>query len=261
MRGVASRTRMGVAGAHTMNRPPRFAITSAAVRDGIARVGGAELHHMRDVMRLRVGDAVTMLDEAGVEYYGRIRGFETGNALVEIQNRVHHGRAFSLILGAAIIRGPRMDLMVEKAAEIGASEFWPLICARGRTDRPGIERIARWRRLAIAAAKQSLAPRPMEVAAPRNFDDLVAASSPERLAIICKAGAPPLARILREAGSRCLLIACGPEGDFDPAEIARAERAGFRFAGLGPNRLRSETAAIAALSIAAATLDEITQGA
>ncbi len=245
-----------------MNRPPRFAVTSSTVEDGVARVSGAELHHMRDVMRLRVGSAVTMLDEEGVEYYGRIRRFEAGHALVEIQNRVCHGRAFSLILAAAIIRGPRMDLMVEKAAELGASEFWPLICARSRSYSPGSERVARWRRLALAAAKQSLAPRPMEVAAPRNFAELVAAPPPpQRLAIICRPGAPPLARILRDANVRDLLIVCGPEGDFDPAEAASAERAGFRSAGLGPNRLRSETAAIAALSIAAAALEEIAQGA
>lgn len=216
---------------------------------------------MRDVMRLRVGSAVTMLDEAGVEYYGHIKCFEAGHALVDIQNRVYHGRSSSLILAAAIIRGPRMDLMVEKAAELGASEFWPLICARSRTYSPGSERVARWRRLALAATKQSLAPRPMEVAAPRNFAELVAAPPPQRLAIICRPGAPPLARILREANVRSLLIVCGPEGDFDPAETASAERAGFQPAGLGPNRLRSETAAIAALSIAAAALEEIAQGA
>jgi len=244
-----------------MNRPPRFAVASAAVEDGVARVSGAELHHMRDVMRLRVGATITMLDEAGVEYYGRIRRFEEGHALVEIQNRVYHGHAFSLILAAAIIRGPRMDLMVEKAAELGASEFWPLICARSRSHSPGSERLARWRRLALAAAKQSLAPRPMEVAAPRSFQEVIAAPPPGRLAIICRPGEPPLARIIREANVRDLLIVCGPEGDFDPAEAASAERAGFRPAGLGPNRLRSETAAIAALSIAAAALEEIAEGA
>lgn len=252
---------MGHDGARTMNRPPRFAVTSSAIQDAVARISGAELHHMRDVMRLRVGAPVAMLDEQGVEYHGRIRRFEAGHALVEIQNRVYHRRAFSLILAAAIIRGPRMDLMVEKAAELGASEFWPLICARSRTHNPGIERLARWRRLAIAAAKQSLAPRPMEVAAPRNFGDLATVQPPGRLAIICRPGAPPLARIIREVNTRDLLIVCGPEGDFDPAETASAERVGFHPAGLGPNRLRSETAAIAALSIAAATLEEIDLGA
>jgi len=244
-----------------MNRPPRFAVTSSAVEDDVAKVSGAELHHMRDVMRLRAGAAVTMLDETGVEYFGRIRRFEPGHALVEIENRLGHKQGRSLILAAAIIRGPRMDLMVEKAAELGASELWPLICARNRSHDPGIERLARWRRLATAAAKQSLAPRPMEVAAPRSFDDLIAAVPQGLTAIICRIGAPPLTRILRETAARDLLIACGPEGDFDSSEASSAERAGFRPAGLGPNRLRSETAAIAALSIAGAAFEEIAQGA
>jgi len=244
-----------------MNRPPRFAITSAALDGDVARISGAELHHVRDVMRLRVGAPITMIDERGVEYYGCIKSFEAAHALVEIQSRTDPKRNSSVILAAAVIKGPRMDLMVEKAAELGATEFWPLICARGLIRNPGAERLARWRRLAIAAAKQSLASHPMEVAAPRDFSDLIAAPPPGMLAIICRPGAPPLGRILREANARNALIVCGPEGDFDPDEAASAERAGFRPAGLGPNRLRSETAAIAALSIAAAALDELTQGA
>jgi len=240
-----------------MNRPPRFAVTRTAVHDGVATVGGAELHHMRDVMRLRTGAAVTMLDEAGVEYHGRIRKFEPEQALIEIQDRVEQRRAFSLILATAIIRGPRMDLLVEKAAELGAAELWPVICARNRIHNPGSERLARWRRLAIAAAKQSLTPQPMEVVEPRSFADVIASQAPGRVRIICRPSAPSLARIVREAGARDLLILIGPEGDFDSEEAVSAERAGFRPASLGPNRLRSETAAIAALSIAAAALEEV----
>src|SRR5271154_5114234 len=142
MPGFAHRTRMGHAGDGKMNRPPRFAVTSSAVEDDVAKVSGAGLHHMRDVMRLRAGAAVTVLDETGVEYFGRIRRFEPGHALVEIENRLGHKQGRSLILAAAIIRGPRMDLMVEKAAELGASELWPLICARNRSHDPGIERLA-----------------------------------------------------------------------------------------------------------------------
>jgi len=252
---------MGDAGDGTMNRPPRFAVSSSAVRDGIAIVAGPELHHIRDVMRLRAGAAVTMLDETGVEYCGHIRGFEQERVLIDVRSSARRGRDYSLILAAAIIKGPRMDLMVEKAAELGATELLPLMCARGQIRNPGVERVARWRRLALAAAKQSLAPRPMEVAAPVTFEDAIAAATRGRLGIICSPGAPALAPILGETRARDLIILCGPEGGFDPNEAALAARAGFRPAGLGPNRLRSETAAIAALSIAAAAFEEIAQGA
>src|SRR5208282_4385955 len=71
------------------------------------------------------------------------------------------------------------------------------------------------------------------------------------LALICSGGAEPMGEVLARTRPSELLIASGPEGDFEPVEIESATRAGFVSAGLGPNRLRSETAAIAALAIAA----------
>ena len=74
--------------------------------------------------------------------------------------------------------------------------------------------------------------------------------------MVLKAGAPALGMVLREARRRALLLLCGPEGDFTDEEMASVRAAGFLPAGLGTRRLRSETAALAALSIAAGTLDE-----
>jgi 16S rRNA (uracil1498-N3)-methyltransferase len=120
----------------------------------------------------------------------------------------------------------------------------------------GGERLARWRRLAIAAAKQSLAARPTEVIAPLTLGDLIRRPNGGRLCVVLSAGAPALGGVLREARQRRLLLLCGPEGDFTDEELASVRSAGYVAAGLGGRRLRSETAALAALSIAAGTLDE-----
>ena len=149
-----------------------------------------------------------------------------------------------------------MDFIVEKAAELGASELWPLLCARGLVRSPGPERLARWRRLAIAAAKQSHSASTMEVHAPISIDDLIRKVPMETLAVICVQGAEPLRSVIRRAHPRAILIAVGPEGDFDDEERAKAANAGFVAAGLGPNRLRSETAALGAVSIAQGLLHD-----
>jgi 16S rRNA (uracil1498-N3)-methyltransferase len=242
-----------------MKRAARFAISSAEVHGAVALVGGAELHHMRDVMRLAPGAAVALFDERGAEYAGTIRGFQTRHAVVEIARaaRPRVESTAGLILAAAVIKGPRMDFLVEKAAELGAAELWPVLSARGVVREVGDERLARWRRLATAAAKQSLAPRATEVIAPLELKDLIRRADGGRLCVILSAGAPPLGAVLREAGSRALLLLCGPEGDFTQEELAAVRAAGFVAAGLGGRRLRSETAALAALSIAAGTLDEL----
>jgi 16S rRNA (uracil1498-N3)-methyltransferase len=236
--------------------PPRFVISSASIQGNQASIGGAELHHLRDVVRLRRGDAVALIDERGRNFAGRIESLDAQAALIRIQ-RVEQPRvAPPLILAIAIIKGPRMDLAIEKAVELGASEVWPLICARCVVRDPGRERLARWRRLAAAASKQSLAPRPVEITAPIDFNEMLAHLPDGILPVICQAGAPPLATALRRTTHGGILIACGPEGDFTSDEIAAAEQAGFVPAGLSRNRLRTETAALAALALAAAALEE-----
>jgi 16S rRNA (uracil1498-N3)-methyltransferase len=242
-----------------MKRAPRFAISSAAVEGAVATIAGAELHHMRDVMRLLPGTEVALFDERGAEYAGVIRDFQARQAVIEISAaaRAQAEITSELILAAAVIKGPRMDFLVEKAAELGAAELWPVLCARGVAREVGGERLARWRRLASAAAKQSLAPRATEVVAPLKLEDLIRRLDGGRLCVVLSAGAPPLGAVLRQARTRALLLLCGPEGDFTDEELAAAREAGFVAAGLGGRRLRSETAALAALSIAAGTLDEL----
>jgi len=242
-------------------RPPRFALEPGAIRDHSAHIGGNELHHMRDVMRLGPGAVVRLIAENGTEFAGRIACFESDRAVVEITGILEGDRAHAtIILAAAIIKGPRMDFLVEKAAELGATALWPLECARAVVRNPGLERIARWRRLALAATKQSLARSAMEIRTPLTVAEAAREVPKETLAVFCTEGGEPLSAVVRRMRPRAILIACGPEGDFDAAEYAAMAAAGFVAAGLGPNRLRSETAALAALSVAAGALDEIDKG-
>ena len=245
-----------------MNRPPRFLIGEDAVADGVARIGGPELHHMRDVMRLGPGAEVTLIDADSIEYAGRISRFETACAIVELAASRERNRrgAAQLILAAALIKGPRMDFLVEKAAELGACALWPLACKRSVTRNPGSERFQRWRRLAAAAAKQSLSARIMEIRAPISVAAMAQNVPKETLAVVCTAGAEPLGLLLRRIRPRAIILVCGPEGGFDDGEAAAMNAAGFAPAGLGRNRLRSETAGLAALAIAAQAMDEINRG-
>ena len=238
------------------SQPRRFSIAHAPDASGLALVEGAELHHMRTVLRLPVDSRVSLLDPAGVEHQGVIDRYDRDRALIRIESSSISPARPRIILAAAIIKGPRMDIIVEKAAELGASELWPLVCARGLVRAPGVERLARWRRLALAAAKQSQSPSAMNVLSPIGMNDLIRGVPPETLAVVCAQGSEPLSRVIRRAHPRAILIAVGPEGDFDNDERAKAANCGFVAAGLGPNRLRSETAALGAVSIAQGLLHD-----
>src|SRR5215469_16334249 len=163
------------AGATLMGTTPprRFSIARAPDASGVAHVEGGELRHMRTVLRLAAGARVALLDPAGVEHRGAIERYERDRAVIRIESSSASIARPQIILAAAIIKGPRMDFIVEKAAELGASELWPLICARGLVHSPGAERVSRWRRLTVAAAKQSHSARAMEVRAPIGIDDLI----------------------------------------------------------------------------------------
>ena len=242
-------------------RPPRFALGPGAIEGRVAQVGGAELHHMRDVMRLGPGSAVRLIASDGTEFSGRIGHFAKDHAVIEINGRFEPRPArATIILAAAIIKGPRMDFMVEKAAELGVASFWPLDCARAVVREPGRERLARWQRLALAATKQSQSRQAMEIGPTRTVAEAGREVPKDTLAVFCAEGAEPLSAVVRRAQPRAMLIACGPEGDFDADELATMRAAGFAAVGLGRNRLRSETAALAAVSIAAGALDEIDKG-
>jgi 16S rRNA (uracil1498-N3)-methyltransferase len=244
-----------------MSRPPRFIVATTAIENGVARVMGKDLHHLRDVRRLAPGAAIELIDEAGNAYTGHLECFERNAAVVALDgNLMPKLRETRMILAPAIIKGPRMDLLVEKAVELGATELWPLITARSVVHGPSPDRRERWQRLAEAAVKQSLSAAPMRILEPLTVASMAAIVRPDWLAILCAQGGEPLARLVRERRPRTILMACGPEGDFDDAERAQILAAGFVAAGLGPNRLRSETAALAALSIAAGALDEIVKG-
>jgi 16S rRNA (uracil1498-N3)-methyltransferase len=240
-----------------MSQRPRFTIERASIETGAVRIVGAELHHLRVVRRLVAGSEVTLIDEAGQIYAGRIERYEPDCAVVALAPLGLRGGSSELILAAGLIKGPRMDLLVEKAAELGAAELIPLLTTRSAARQAGVQRVERWSRIATSAVKQSLAPRRMTIRDPIAVAQFVSNLPQDTLAVMCLIDAPPLGALIREARPRRILLACGPEGGFDADEIALMREAEFRAAALGPNRLRSETAALAALSIAAGAIFEI----
>src|SRR5579863_2788480 len=196
------------ASATLMPSPPRrFSIAHAPDASGFAHVEGAELHHMRTVLRMPVDARVSLFDPAGVEHHGVIDRYDRDRAVIRIESSSASSAGPRIILAAALIKGPRMDFIVEKAAELGAAELWPMVCARGLVRAPGASRLARWRRLALAAAKQSRSPSAMHVREPLSFDDLIRSVPQTTLAIICAQGAEPLSRVIRRAHPPAVLIA------------------------------------------------------
>lgn len=244
---------------------PRFYIAPAQWNLDRLALDADEAHHCTDVLRMKAGDRATVFDGRGHEATVEIA--DAGKARVALKVLQHAKTAplgAQIVLGQAVPKGKNMDLIIEKATELGAAEVVPLLSERTvvRLDADEAkDKREKWTRVAIEACKQCGQNWLPEVAAPMSpkafFDarpkfDLMLIASLQPGARHLKevlheiAGEGPLAKMKRP---RCVLVLVGPEGDFTPAEISLAISAGCRPITLGPIILRTETAAIYCLSV------------
>jgi 16S rRNA (uracil1498-N3)-methyltransferase len=224
---------------------------------------GSAASHVTRVLRLRAGDTLTLFNGRGGEYAGSIDKSQAGEVTVAVgeERAVERESPLALTLAQGVSRGERMDLVVQKATELGVSCIVPLLTERSvvRLDvQQSARKVAHWRGIAIAACEQSGRNRVPQVATPLALREFVSSTG----------GPDTNARDAARAGARLLLspgaalrlddvqppvtqvtVLIGPEGGLSESEEELARAAGFTPVRLGPRVLRTETAALAALAL------------
>ncbi len=232
-----------------------------AERDGATlRLAAGDAHHARQVLRLRAGDEVTVLDGAGHEHRCVIEADGRREVVLrKVATRQHAPLPWQVTLYAAVTKARSMDWAMQKASELGVARVVPVLTersvpqfgsdeARGKTER--------WRDLAIEAIKQCGNPWLPRIEAPARFASVLAQAEPVELALV--GSLRPGRRHPREPleqfrarhgrGPATVAVWIGPEGDFTPAELDALEAAGAAPIALGPLVLRAETAALYCLA-------------
>jgi 16S rRNA (uracil1498-N3)-methyltransferase len=214
-------------------------------------------HHAREVLRLRAGAAVRVFDGAGAEFEAVLDEVSRRTVSARLRHAVEPRpeSPLHLVLAVSPLKGDRMEVVVQKATELGAAEIWPVVTFR--TDaaaRPALHgsRSERWERVASAAAEQcgrAVVPR---VPPTTTLAGLLARPFDGRRAVLLETPGHPTLASLPVDPSSPLLLLVGPAGGFEPAEAQVLNGAGFAAASLGPRILRAETAAVAAVAIAQA---------
>jgi len=220
-----------------------------------------ESHHLIVVNRARVGATVVAFDGRGTEWQTQLRSDRKNAAVLSVaSHRTVPRLPYSITLGQALPKGPAMDSIVRKATEIGVARIVPLESERTQVHLAGDRsdrKTGKWHLAALEAAKQCGNPFVPEVLPVQDASAFMRVSGGYDLKLIASLhpGATSLKPVLKAFQAthglppQNVLWLIGPEGDFSPAEMALALEVGFKPITLGPLVLRSETAAVYALSV------------
>lgn len=217
-------------------------------------VAGSAANHIARVLRLRSGDALTVFDGSGGEFGARVEEFRKAAVVVSVEEHrtLDRESPLSLTLAQGISRGERMDWIIQKATELGASRIVPVFTKRSvvRLDDKQAERkLQHWRAIAVSACEQCGRNRLPDVAPPIDFFDVLPAgfSLGETRLLLSPTGDLRIDDL--EDVGKGITVLIGPEGGLEDVEHETAVAAGFQAVRMGPRVLRTETAAIAALTI------------
>ncbi|BCX50100.1 16S ribosomal RNA methyltransferase RsmE [Haloferula helveola] len=222
---------------------------------GASALTGAEAAHCARVMRADIGDRVEVFDGAGRSASAIVTSVSKSRVDLELGEIVEEPYPqVPVHLVIAVLKGKAMDLLIQKAVELGASSIIPVVCER-TIPRKESGQTEKWRRTVLEACKQSGRSRMPEIAPLATFADAVDRSpEPAELRVIASLaeGAQPSREVIGpQERPQSLWILVGPEGDFTASETQRALETGWRPVSLGNHVLRSETAAMFLLSAAA----------
>lgn len=230
------------------------------ISDDRIKIIGAEFHHIINVVRLKKGDEITVLDGEGGIYDVILTDIskKPSVAVGEIKSWKQVQRsALEITLVQAITKLDSMDIIIQKATELGVYEIIPVICKHSVPNLSvtrSQKRIDRWRQIAISASKQSGRPFFPLISDIKDFQEALNDTDAEvRLIFVAPSmtyvSVQKLKDVLKKITSKKIQIIIGPEGDFTKIEIDYAISKNAVPVSLGDNILRTETASISALAI------------
>lgn len=224
------------------------------------KITGEQARYLSLVLRVTQGETITILDGAGRRYTCRIIQVHKKEVLAEkIKEEIYSAESpIPITLAQGIPKGEKMDLIIQKSTELGVKKIIPLITEHAEVRETG--KLERWRKIALSAAQQSGREKIPEIESPVSLNEFLNPPTPlltkgdegEFLKIIFSETEKnqTLKKILKDFKDITdITILIGPEGGFSHQEVALAINSGFIPASLGPRILRTETAAMTAISI------------
>lgn len=222
-------------------------------------------HHITRVLRLRPGAALVIFDGSGRQYEATLLSATRRGAEIEVGAELpafsESPLAVTLVQGVS--RGERMDLVMQKATELGVTAIIPVLTERSvvrLSDSRAARRTEHWRRIITSACEQSGRAHVPALAAPLDFDEWLAATTLPATSLVLQPGAVASIATLAAPADARVTIVIGPEGGLTPRERELLLGRGCVAVGMGPRILRTETAALAALALVQASWGDLGGG-
>ncbi len=233
---------------------PRVLVAPDALHDDTLTISDrGTLHHLLHVLRLKAGDPLECFDGSGRSYAGRIIRCLPDVLTISIDRRMEEPPPLlRLTLAQALIKPERFEWVIEKATELGVSRIVPIVTSRTTVQRSsGNARLSRWRRIAEAAATQCGRSTLPVIEEPQRLERFLETldGCQTLLPTLTEAGRPLTQYLRGLQRAEDIVVLIGPEGDFSPQEVTLAKRHGAHPVRLGRLILRSETAAVAMLTL------------
>jgi 16S rRNA (uracil1498-N3)-methyltransferase len=233
---------------------PPAQLAEAEAAGGLLALSAEQHRYLAQVLRLRAGEPVEVFDGLGARFASVLE--PAGEALaLRLGARVQtEAGPVDVWLGQALAKSDKLELVIQKATELGVARVLPFSAARSVVkldEGRGESRTERWRKIAQEAARQCGRADVPVIDKPLSLRDLLAllAAEPERRGLVLDPGTHALRLGAAARGERKLLLVIGPEGGLSPEELAACAEAGVVSVSLGALVLRTETAGLAALSI------------
>ena len=231
---------------------PRLYLPLALTEGAILELDTQSAHHLAHVLRLRRGASVRIFDGQGHEHEATVRELHRAQVTVELGSTVRSipEPKLSITLAQGIPRGDRMDLILQKAVELGVSAMQPLWTERSQSRATGErleKRLRHWQGVVVSACEQCGRAALPGLETPIEYRSWLAGTHRHNSRILLAPEAQQSLGAMQPPGDSILLLV-GPEGGISAEETTLATAAGFKPVRLGPRILRTETAALAMLA-------------
>lgn len=248
----------------------QFFVEDEQIANDLVMIEGSDVNHIRNVLRMKGGEKVRISSTSGRNFFGTIDRITESVVEVHITEETASDTELPcrIVLFQGLPKNDKMELIVQKAVELGAAEVIPVAmknCVVKLDAKKAAAKTARWQEIAKSAAKQSKRSRIPAVREPVNYREAVALA--EELDVVLlpyenERGMTATREVMEHiVPGQSVGIFIGPEGGFDPSEIALAKEKGMHLVSLGKRILRTETAGLATLSILMYHIESVSEAA